>query len=1136
MQEIDELLQAITALEAQRPVLGDRVVEAGLIPLQEKLTALERQEPVTRQRRLVTVFFLDITDSTKLSQGLEPEEVQEVMGGALKRLAAPIDAHGGLVTQFLGDGFAAVFGLSKIHENDARQAVRAGLVILTESKAVALELERRHLLQDFKIRIGINTGRVVAGRFSEAESPVMGLTVSLAARMEQAAQPGTLYISQFTHQHVRGAFEFEQLPPVEAKGFPQPIEVYRVLAARPRTFRTFTRGVEGIETRLIGREVELRQLKDTLTDVIHKHETRLVTIVGEAGVGKSRLLYEFDRWLASAAARRIVFKARSSPQMMTVPFGMLREMISYRLGLLTTDPVQVTRQRLVERLVDYLKDEPEMKAHFVGSLLGFDFSDSPYLRGVENDPQQMRERAQLYLTQCFEAAASGTPTILMLDDLHWADAPSVSFITQLVSECRQLPLLVVCLARPTLTERFPEWGRDEPDGDQTLSVATDSSRLRFLDLRPLSRQASEELLSEILRNVEGLPAELCERILDRADGNPFYLEEFIQSLVDIKAIHKNQGEDTWRLDPQRLGSLELPATLIALLEARLDSLSQAQRILLQQASVIGRVFWGSALQTIRGEKHVSSAELESLFRRGFIIPQETSTFGGTEEYRFHHALLRDVAYQALLKFDRQAYHGQAAAWLIEATQASGRAGEFAPVIAEHYELAGEGELAADWYIQSGVRALNQGATAQARIFFDRALSLLPTDITSSPKATDLSRRWEALAGRDEVLGMLGESEARLADDVALVALAGTIGDDHLLAEGYYRQGYYLYVMGRYQQALGAFTKALAAARRSEDTRREALILGLKVVCESRLGDLQAAAQTSVAALSRAEELADDQVLARNLNNLNLFYTEMGDLALATELLDRQLKINRRTGNMVDEVVGLANLGYNYILLGMPEEGISTLRRGSDMALAIGHRSFNASIGLNLTLAYLRHNDPTAALAELEQCMPELQAINDAFGIAVGQTYAAMAREQAGKIKEALADFEQAAFRLGEIGAIGYGQSANAGAARCLLRLNDLESAKQRAAQVWDYLERYTGAGMEFPIMGYVTCADVFTATGEAALARLVVNAGYRELIKRADKISLPEWRQSFLERVPEHRRIQALWQENIKTNPKERGE
>jgi hypothetical protein len=182
--------------------------------------------------------------------------------------------------------------------------------------------------------------------------------------------------------------------------------VYRVISARPHTFRTFTRGVQGIETRLIGREAELMQLKESLTDVIQNRETQLVTIVGEAGVGKSRLLYEFDRWVASAASRFIIFKARASPQMMTVPFGMLREMISYRLGLLTTDPVQITRQRLVERLSDYLEGEPEMKAHFIGSLLGFDFSDSPYLRGVVNDPEQMHARAQLYLTQCFEAAAN----------------------------------------------------------------------------------------------------------------------------------------------------------------------------------------------------------------------------------------------------------------------------------------------------------------------------------------------------------------------------------------------------------------------------------------------------------------------------------------------------------------------------------------------------------------------------------------------------------------------------------------------------------------------------------------------------------------------------------------------------------
>ncbi len=1112
--QIDKIRASISCLEAQRGALGDAIVDPALVALRRELAELEGRQPVSRQRRLVTVLFLDIVNSTLISQGLEPEELREIMGAVLKRLSAPIETHGGQVIQFLGDGFEAVFGLTKVQEHDAHQAVRAGLVILAESRACAEELERRFHILGFNIRIGINTGRVVEGSFSQAESPVMGLTVSLAARMEQAAQPGTLLISQFTFQHIRGAFEVESLPSAEAKGFTQPIAVYRVLAARPRTFRTFTRGVEGIKTSLIGREAELHQLQEALARAVQNRETHLITIVGEAGVGKSRLLYEFDRWVARATSRMVAFKARASPQTLGVPFSLLRDMISYRLGLLKNDPANVTRQRLVEALSAYLEDEPQMKAHFVGSLLGFDFSDSPYLQGVQNDPVQLREQAQLYLTQYIAAVARKSTAILMLDDIHWADELSVSFIMQLVRQCPRLPLVVVCLARPNITERFPGWSNEE---HRSLPESRSLPRTAHLNLGPLSRQASLELLCVILHNVEAFPEAFSQRILDAADGNPFYLEEFIQNLVDSKAIHRGQRGGPWMLDNARLGNLEMPATITALLEARLDGLDAAQRALVQQASVIGRVFWRSALQAVRGDKPITDAELKSLSRRGFFYAQETSTFAATEEYRFHHGLLRDVAYQALLKPDRQAYHSQVATWLVGTTQMCGRAGEFAPIIAEHYESAGERVLAADWYTQSGTRARNQGVPAQARNFFDHALDLLP-----SP---ELARRWQALAGRDEVLGILGDSEARIADDAALVALAESIGDDHLVAEAYYRQCRYLEVIGQYLREREASIRGLAAAIRSHDHRREALILGLKVVCELRLGDVEAAAQAANATLACAEEAGDDQVLARSLTNVSAFYTEMGDSARAVQLLKRSLEINQRIGNVEDEMIGLSNLGYAYIMLGIPEEGISALRRNIEMAQSTGHRRGRAYGCLNLALAYLRSGDSCAALEELDRCLLELKAMNDEFGHAVGQTYAALAMEQSGRVAEALAGFELAANKLEGIGALDNARDARAGAARCMLALNNLEEARRYTVHLWDYLQRQSMAGMEFPLLGYETCADVFAAAGQATLARQAIEAGYNELMARADRISLPEWRQSFLEHVPEHRRIQSRWQE-----------
>ncbi len=1128
--QIEKLQASIRGLEARRGTLGGAIVDPALAALRQQVADLEGRLAASQQRRLVTVLFLDIVNSTSMSQGLEPEEVREIMGGALKRLSAPVEAHGGQVTQFMGDGFVAVFGLARVQEHDAHQAVRAGLASLAEGRACAEELERRFQMQGFNVRSGINTGRVVEGRFSRAESTVMGLTVPLAARVEGAALPGTLLISQFTYQHVRGAFDVEPLPPIEAKGFPRPVTVYRVLAARPRTFRTFTRGVEGIRTSLIGREAELGQLQEALARTIYARETQLVTVVGEAGVGKSRLLYEFDRCVARGTGRAIAFKARASPQAMVVPFGLLRDLMAYRLGVLTSDPVQVTRQRLVETLSPFLGDEPTMKAHFIGSLLGFDFSGSPYLQGVEEDPGRLRGRAQLYLTQYFAAVARKATTILMLDDIHWADDPSMCFIIQLVRALPQLPLFVVCLARPQLSERFPGWGQEEACDDPSLPALPPPGRSLVLNLEPLSRQASTELLGEILRNVEALPHALRERILDSADGNPFYLEEFIQALVDAKAIRRSQRRGPWGVDSERLSSLELPATLIALLEARLDSLDGAQRVLVQQAAVIGRVFWRSALQAVRGDKPIADAELKALSRRGFFYPQETSTFAGTEEYRFHHNLLRDVAYQVLLKSDRQAYHSQAAAWLVGATQTGGRAGEFAPVIAEHYASAGERDLAADWYILSGSRARNQGAPLQARIFFDRALALLPPEASSQLAAADRMRRWQALAGRDEVLGILGDTEARMADDAALVVLAETIGDEALIAEACYRQGRYLGVKGQYLQEREAYTRGLAAAQQARDRPRQALILSLKAFSEIRLGDFETAVQTSKDALACAEESDDDQVLARTLTNVSAFYTAVGDMARAAQLLERALDINRRTGNIEDELIGLINLGYTYVLLGLLDEGVAAFKRCIESAPTIGFRRCLAYGGLNLALAHLRRSDPSAALVELEKCLPELLAMNDRFGHATGQLYAALAREQGGQISEALAGFEQAAAILGEVGAPNYAHDAEAGAARCLLALDRLESAQQYAAPVWDYLQQQEGGGMEFPLLAYETCASIFSASGQAALAWQAIEAGHRELMTRADRISLPEWRRSFLEHIPEHCRIQARWQENNETS------
>jgi class 3 adenylate cyclase len=285
-EQIEGLKHTIAEMEVQRLPLGDQVVDAALAPLQrrlDELTALlaAREEPPptepVQQRKLVTLLFMDIVDSTPLTRQMDPEDVMEIIDGALKHLAEPVTAHGGRVTRFMGDGFLSVFGAPRAGEDDPERAVRAGLAILSLASEIAAELEEAWDIQGFNVRVGISTGLVMLGGETEGEDTLMGAAVNLAARLESAAPPGGLLISHDTYRHVRGVFDVEPLEPITTKGFDEPVQVYRVLRARPRAFRLYTRGVEGVETRMVGRETELKYLQDALLTAIEEGEGQMVT-------------------------------------------------------------------------------------------------------------------------------------------------------------------------------------------------------------------------------------------------------------------------------------------------------------------------------------------------------------------------------------------------------------------------------------------------------------------------------------------------------------------------------------------------------------------------------------------------------------------------------------------------------------------------------------------------------------------------------------------------------------------------------------------------------------------------------------------------------------------------------------------
>ncbi len=714
MSSYQKLKQSIAALEAQRGILSDDVVDASIAALQKQLAKLEAPE---QQRKMVTVLFADIVGSTRMIRDLDPEESMEVMDGALKRMEVPVQEHGGRVTRFMGDGLLAVFGASMAHENDAEMAVRAGLGILEVAQEHAKEIEDEWGIHDFQVRVGINTGLVALGGLTEAEDTLMGSAVNLATRIESAAHPGCLLISHDTYRHVRGVFDVEPHESIEAKGFDEPVRVYRVKRAKPRAFQVRTRGVEGVETRMVGREGELLILQDTYRDAMEGYQTRVVTVVGEAGVGKSRLLHEFEEWIELLPEQVRFFHGRGRQETQNLPYALLRDLVSFRFQIQESDGAADVREKLETGFGKVLESHEggQQKAHIVGQLLGFDFSESPHLTGVLQDPQQLHDRALIYLEEYFQAIAEQTPTVISLEDVHWADDSSLDLINRLARRLRKEHLLIVCITRHRLFDRRPHWG-------EGLAYHT------RLELHPLSARQSRELVGEILKKADQVPKALQDLVVTGAEGNPFYIEELIKMLIENDVIVT--GGERWRIVPGRLAEIEVPSTLTGVLQARLESLPPDERTTLQQASVIGRVFWDDAVHYIsirsmpagtQDGMYTTTKELSSLRSRELVYRREESAFSDAGEYTFRHAVLREVTYESILKRVRKAYHSLAAEWLIQ--QSEERVGEYTGLIADQLELAGKVEQAASYLCQAGEQAAMRYANAEALAYFQRALAL-----------------------------------------------------------------------------------------------------------------------------------------------------------------------------------------------------------------------------------------------------------------------------------------------------------------------------------------------------------------------------------------------------------------------------
>lgn len=913
------------------------------------------------ERKLMTVLSADFQGYTAFAANRDVEEVHEFITFYWRQLAPLIESHRGYVQKYIGDAIVALFGTEQTHEEDPTRAVRAALAI----QAYLRQLETAGHQPVLPMRIGIHTGLVVlqfdaaAGGFTAT-----GDTVNVADRLQKQAPPGRVLVSQDTFRHIAGLFDVQPHSPYLVDGKAEPIMARVVVQPKPRALARLDRGVEGTVTRMVGRDRELAQMQTVLLNTLERQEAHVLTVSGDAGMGKSRLLREFLKWAELLPGPVLVFCSRATAEMSHWPFALWRDLLATQFDIQDTDAAVVAREKLKTGVTDLLLKhtaEPmrgeapaEAIAHFMGHLAGLDFSASPHLQGYVADTQQFHKRAFESASRFFTeisrepAGAPGTgrrrAIVLVADDFHWSDEGSIKLFEHLAEACHGAPLLILCLSRPEFFERHAGWGEK-------------FIRHQLIRLAPLAWPDSLSLVEQILNRTGDIPDELSKRIIGAAEGNPFYIEEIIKMLLERGGIRAGVG--AWELEPSRVAGVMLPPTLTGVLQARLDALPPHERLVAQRASVLGRVFWDTALQHVQAlddgpapgramANPVSGASqlsdtLAGLARKQIICRHQASSQAGAIEYSFSHDLLRSVAYGGLLKKTRQRLHEQTALWLIQ--QGGERAVESASVIASHFEKAGRTVESAEWHGKAGqqasashvpamaaesyTKALELSADAEAARISDRRLDwfnglaealgalanfdrareayLLMRNAAAAIQATVTeARSWNGLAFLYERQGKNLQSVEAADRAIELCRRSGPAGRNEQL-RALYLKGWAYYRLADAEQVLSLAEKSVELARQLGDRAAMARAFKLYGVAHLQLSHYDEADQYFQKGLTLAQESGDLRTAAAMWSNRGETARARSDFASAAALYEKALAISREIGARESEMIYLVNL-------------------------------------------------------------------------------------------------------------------------------------------------------------------------------------------------------------------------------------
>src|SRR6266540_2869741 len=1056
------------------PNCGEENPERAKFCLECGASLEQAKASVAEERKIVTVLFCDLVGFTARSDAADPEDVRARIRPYHARLRSEIERFGGTVEKFIGDAVMAVFGAPVAHEDDPERAVRAGLRIL---EAID-DLNEQEPGLELQVRIGVNTGEAVialGARPEQGEGIATGDVVNTAARLQASAPVGALVVGEATYRQTTQIFVYEPLDPVEVKGKAEPLLRRRALSARARFGEDVTRAPS---TPLVGREHDLAVLQASYGKAVRESSVQLVTIVGEPGLGKSRLVAELFAFIDNQPEIISWRQGRCLPYGEGISFWALGEIVKAQTGMLESDPPEEAASKLEAALPADEEDREWLRAR-LGPLVGID-------TGVAASQEESFTAWRRFL----EGIAGSRPSVFVFEDLHWAEEPLLAFLEHLVEWAQGVPMLVVCTARPELYERAPHW----------LAGARNATRIA---LAPLS-EAETALLISVLLDQALLPAEVQALVLERAGGNPLYAEEFVRMLEDRELLVR-RGRT---LQLREGAEIPFPDSLQALIAARLDTLPQERKTLLQDAAVVGKVFWAGALTAIGGhDEQAIGAALHELARAELIRPARQSTMAGETEYSFWHLLVRDVAYGQIPRIARAAKHEAAAEWierqaperlddvakgeahyaqalalappgqperaglLVQAAQAAGQAGRYAEAetllqeaVAAFHER-GDRRRAGHTLARLADLSFRMGGSVEEA--YTEALDLLESEpawpelveaygglarlrflggrfeeaIAAAQRALALSREL-GVPESATALGYLGSARfwgrgetAGVADMRRALALALEQGLGREAALLYNNLGVVLWPLEGPAAALATWQEGSAFA-----DRRGIGEFSLMIACSSlpvrfELGDWELVADDARQLAARAEASRAQAPLLEARATQARILAYQGRLEQAAELADSDLAVAREYGRHEGLFIGLGLAALIEVeRRGGRERAAALLRELVDLSFSPNDAYYVAAVP-ELVRTALAARQPAIA----ERMLEGVEPITPRHEYAL-QTARALLAEAGGELEQAASLYAQAAEQWQHLGVLPELAQALLGEGRCLLALGSSDAA------------------------------------------------------------------------------------------------